>query len=121
MAENKNKVQPGRVLSENNGVVVYELETGIPYWNGVADFEQVTAAFNTTGVAVRVVPGTAGDELSLRAPAQIVLTREVFAKLIASYRAYERMEKKAAVEIAALAPAPVGDDYDPFLDLDDSE
>ncbi|MEO7020587.1 MAG: hypothetical protein ABI234_10595 [Ktedonobacteraceae bacterium] len=105
MAENKNRVQVGRLLKEDGALQVYEVSTISGY--GVGGFELVTAAFNSTGVAVRVSCGPEYVGGSLPAASQVVLTRDDFAALIASYRAYERAEKKRH---------GASSDFDPFLD-----
>ncbi|MEO7022022.1 MAG: hypothetical protein ABI234_17860 [Ktedonobacteraceae bacterium] len=107
MAENKNRVQAGRLLKEEGALQVYELSTISGY--GVGGFDLVTAAFNSTGVAVRVSSGTEYAGSSLPAASQVVLTRDGFAALVASYRAYERAEKKRYGTLS-------DGDFDPFLD-----
>src|SRR5690242_6501006 len=111
MAEQKNRVQAGRLLSQDNQVWIYELSTAAKSWNALGDVEMVTAAFNQSGVAVRVSrdPNSDGSQAG---PAQVVLSRSDFLKLIASYRAFERAEKRGAA-------TPPADDYDPFLDAVD--
>jgi hypothetical protein len=109
MAENKNRVQAGHLLKEEPGFQMYELSIEDGY--GVGGFDMVTAAFNSSAVAVRVSRGAEYADGPLQEPSQVVLTRADFEKLIASYRAFERAEKKRAAAIAAS-----GDDFDPFLD-----
>jgi hypothetical protein len=64
-------------------------------------------------VAVRVVRGplSASDVVQV---SHLVLSREDFDTLIASYRAYVRAEKKSCA-----GGAGTYDDFDPFLDSDD--
>ncbi len=108
MAENKNRVQAGRLLADANGVQVYELSTGVDTWAHPESWGQVTAAFNRFGVAVRVVRPSYIDGGAVEVT-QVVLSPDDFAVLLASYRAYERAEKKR--------PAPaIPEDFDPFLD-----
>jgi hypothetical protein len=111
--ENK-RTQAGRLLTDNGYMQVYELETDIGSLAGrsVAAFDQTTAAFSYTHVALRTSRGGYDDEVQ---QAQVVLSREVFQSLLASYRAFERAEKKF---IAAHAASAEADDFDPFLDSD---
>lgn len=108
--QKKNTVQAGRLLSDNGVIQVYELETSIEsqaVWNTGA-FDQVTAAFSRTHVALRVARG---QYEGVPQTYQVIVPREVFLCLQASYRAFERAEKNR------LAPAP--DDFDPFIDAND--
>ena len=112
MTQNNNRVQAGHMLKDEDGVRVYEIATNVNVWTGVESFDQVTAAFSSKGVAVRVVSsGYDHDPLKI---AQVVLSREDFRTLLASYRAFERAENKGK-ELAATATSP-NDDFDPFLD-----
>lgn len=114
MAVAKNKVQAGRLLKEEPGFQLYEILTEDGY--GLGGFGMTVAAFNAYGVAVRVSRGTGYESDEMQASSQVVLSRDDLEKLMASYRAFERAQKKAA---SALASTPASDDFDPFLDSDD--
>lgn len=113
MAENKQRVQAGRVLTTSESVQVTEIATSAARWADPGSVDQVTAAFSHSMVAVRVVQGPSptygADQAQI---SQVVLSREHFETLMASYRAYLRAEKRAGV-------ASRHDDFDPFLDDDD--
>jgi hypothetical protein len=118
MAENKNRVQAGHLLKNEDGVCIYNVSTLVNTWADSGSFDHVTAAFSSSHVAVRIVHGFTSYHEAVSV-SQIALTREDFQVLLASYRAFERLEKKGR-EAAVLAPAvPVSDDFDPFLDADD--
>lgn len=112
MASKKHgKAQAGRLLSDNGSIQVYEVETSLgSMWGRQAPyFDQTTVAFSETHVAVRV---SRGDQDETVHASQVVLSRDTFLTLLASYQAYERAGKRR--------PAPVSDDYDPFLDDENS-
>jgi hypothetical protein len=113
MAENKNRVQAGHLLKNEDGVCVYEVSTLVNTWADPASVDHVTAAFSGSHVALRVVRGLTHYNDTVQV-SQVALTRDDFQVLLASYRAFERLEKKGR-ETAASGP----DDFDPFLDADD--
>ena len=80
-------------------------------WADPGSVDQATAAFSGSHVAVRVVRGQSHYNDGVQV-SQVVLDRDDFRTLVASYRAFERAEKKVS------APAPASDDFDPFLDSD---
>lgn len=115
------KVQPGRLVSENYGLYLYELSSDFqPYVSGLVEgFETVHVAFSSSNVAVRVVRGVeliSPDCPGASALHQVILEREVFDRLIASYQAYKRAKAKWDAEKNS---ASVPDDYDPFIDSDE--
>jgi hypothetical protein len=112
MAERKNSVHAGRLLAHSDGVQVYESALVVTRWADPGSVEQVTLACSRSRVVVRVVraPSSASDAGQV---SHLVLPREDFDTLIASYRACARAEKKAC---AGGAGTP--DDFDPFLDAD---
>lgn len=117
MAKNMKTVQAGRLLADTNDVQVYELSIDVDAWGRVGSLAQATVAFNPAGMAVRVVRPAYGegqdpDKVEVQ---QVVLSRDAFLSLLASYRAFERAEKKAEKEQARLSPLP-SDDFDPFID-----
>lgn len=72
--------------------------------------DQVTAAFNRSQVAARVVHGPSSPSDPVQV-SQVVLSREDFEVLIASYRAFVRAEKTSCANEAGRL-----DDFDPFDD-----
>jgi hypothetical protein len=110
MAENKKHVYPGQLLKEEPGFQVYELSTESGY-SGIGSFDVAMVAFNRSAVALRVSRGAAYSDGPLPAPSQVVLSRDDFEVLIASYHAFQRFEKKFIGD--ALVSG------DPFADSDD--
>jgi len=113
MAEQKTRVQAGRLVMASDGVYVYDVASSVTRWADPGSVEQVTVACSRSLVAVRVVrtPSSAFDAPQV---SQVVLPREDFDTLIASYRACVRAEKKSCAGGSGMA-----DDFDPFLDADD--
>jgi len=115
LAERKTRVQAGRVVTNSDGVQVAEIATSVARWVDPGSVEQVTAAFSHATVAVRTVQGPSQRYDANQAQvSQVVLSREDFDTLIASYRAYVRAEQKSCAGVSGRH-----DDFDPFLDADD--
>lgn len=107
--QHMSKVKAGQLLKAEPGFQLYQIliEDGSV---AVGGYDLVTAAFNPYGVGIRISRGCEYVGGPLQQPAQVTLTHEDFQTLIASYRAFERAEKKR------MASAP-SDDFEPFLDL----
>lgn len=112
----KNKAVPaGRLLKEDGALHIYEVSLEASEHYGTSDFHLVTAGFNGSSVGIRISRGSDSESENLKEPSQIVLTRQDFEVLIASYRAYERAEKKRLAAKPAAWSAS-SDDFDPFMD-----
>jgi hypothetical protein len=116
------RTQPGRLLQEHLGLQVYEIKTVLSGWHVEVDLDQITAVFTGQSVALRLVHGCCDKQEDVMAQpqvAQVVMSREDFQTVLASYRAYERAEKKRFVSCSVPSGSAPADDYDPFLDSDE--
>ncbi len=111
MATTKPTTKAGQLLEERHGFRLYKLSTDEGYTLG--GFALMLAAINPYGVALRVSRGVAYDSDEMQPTSQVVLTHDELETLIASYRAFQRTERKRQAEM--LTP-PWADNYDPFLD-----
>ena len=104
-------VEPGRILFDDNGTRYVELFAEYPrYLNWGGSVEQKVAGFDGSGVALMV----SGEE-----SARIVLTKQEFAVLVASYQRYQADEEQRQAEVRArIQAAAAADDFDPFLDVE---